>query len=58
MAHPFSTRSRELSRPIVAHWVRRAAVGIYRRLGLLTALPIAPLDRPRLEKPAKAIGKS
>ena len=37
--------------------VRKAAVEIYRRLGLFTALPIASLDRLRLEEAAKAIGK-
>ena len=30
---------------------------IYRRLGLFTVLPIASLDRLRLEEMTKAIGK-
>jgi arsenate reductase (thioredoxin) len=38
--------------------VKNVAVEIYRRLGLFTALPIASLDRLRLEAATKAIGKS
>jgi arsenate reductase (thioredoxin) len=37
--------------------VKRVAVEIYRRLGLFTSLPIASLDRLRLEEMTKAIGK-
>ena len=36
--------------------VKRVAVEIYRRLGLFTSLPIASLDRLRLEAMTKAIG--
>ncbi len=36
--------------------VRKVAVEIYRRLGLFTALPIASLDRLRLEQMTRAIG--
>ena len=36
--------------------VRKIAVEIYRRLGLFTSLPIASLDRLRLEQATKAIG--
>ena len=36
--------------------VKRVAVEIYRRLGLFTSLPIASLDRLRLEEMTKAIG--
>ena len=36
--------------------VKRVAVEIYRRLGLFTALPIASLDRLRLEQMTRAIG--
>ncbi|HEY2797417.1 MAG TPA: arsenate reductase ArsC [Thermoanaerobaculia bacterium] len=38
--------------------VKRVAVEIYRRLGLFTSLPMASLDRLRLEEMTKAIGKS
>jgi arsenate reductase len=38
--------------------VRKVAVELYRRLGLFTALPIASLDRLRLEEMTKAIGKN
>jgi arsenate reductase len=38
--------------------VRKVAVEIYRRLGLLTSLPIASLDRLRLEEMTKAISKT
>ena len=38
--------------------VKRVAVEIYRRLGLFTALPIAGLDRLRLEAMTKAIAKA
>jgi arsenate reductase len=38
--------------------VKRVAVEIYRRLGLFTALPIASLDRLRLEAMTKAIGQA
>jgi arsenate reductase len=38
--------------------VKRVVVEIYRRLGLFTALPIAALDRLRLEAMTKAIGKA
>jgi len=38
------------------HAVKKVAVEIYRRLGLFTALPIASLDRLRLEQMTKAIG--
>lgn len=37
--------------------VKKVAVEIYRRLGLFTALPIASLDRLRLEEMTKAIGR-
>ena len=37
--------------------IKEVAVEIYRRLGLFTALPIASLDRLRLEEMTKAIGK-
>jgi arsenate reductase len=37
--------------------VKNVAVEIYRRLGLFTALPLASLDRLRLEEATKAIGK-
>ena len=37
--------------------VKNVAVEIYRRLGLFTALPIASLDRLRLEEATKAIGR-
>jgi arsenate reductase len=37
--------------------VKRVAVEIYRRLGLFTALPLASLDRLRLEEATKAIGR-
>ncbi len=37
--------------------VKRVAGEIYRRLGLFTSLPIASLDRLRLEEMTKAIGK-
>jgi arsenate reductase (thioredoxin) len=37
--------------------VKKVAVEIYRRLGLFTALPIASLDRLRLEQATRAIGK-
>jgi arsenate reductase len=37
--------------------VKKVAVEIYRRLGLFTALPIAALDRLRLEGMTRAIGK-
>jgi arsenate reductase len=36
--------------------VKRVAVEIYRRLGLFTSLPIASLDRLRLEQLTKGIG--
>lgn len=36
--------------------VKKIAVEIYRRLGLFTALPIASLDRLRLEQMTRAIG--
>ncbi len=36
--------------------VKRVGVEIYRRLGLFTSLPIASLDRLRLEEMTKAIG--
>jgi arsenate reductase (thioredoxin) len=36
--------------------VKKVAVEIYRRLGLLTSLPMASLDRLRLEEMTKAIG--
>ncbi len=36
--------------------VKKVAVEIYRRLGLFTALPIASLDRLRLEQMTRAIG--
>ena len=36
--------------------VKRVAVEIYRRIGLFTALPIASLDRLRLEAMTKSIG--
>ncbi|HTR04402.1 MAG TPA: arsenate reductase ArsC, partial [Thermoanaerobaculia bacterium] len=36
--------------------VKNVAVEIYRRLGLFTALPIASLDRLRLEEATKSIG--
>jgi arsenate reductase (thioredoxin) len=36
--------------------VQRVAVEIYRRLGLFTSLPIASLDRLRLEEATRAIG--
>ncbi len=36
--------------------VKKVAVEIYRRLGLLTALPIESLDRLRLEKATREIG--
>ena len=38
--------------------VKRVGVEIYRRLGLFTALPIASLDRLRLEEMTKSIGKN
>jgi arsenate reductase len=37
--------------------VKKVAVEIYRRLGLFTALPIASLDRLRLEQMTRAIGE-
>ena len=37
--------------------VKKVAVEIYRRLGLFTALPIAALDRLRLEEAMKSIGR-
>jgi len=37
--------------------VKSVAVEIYRRLGLFTALPIASLDRLRLEEATRMIGK-
>jgi arsenate reductase (thioredoxin) len=37
--------------------IQQVAVEIYRRLGLFTALPIASLDRLRLEQMTKAIGQ-
>ena len=37
--------------------VKRVGVEIYRRLGLFTALPIASLDRLRLEEITKSIGR-
>jgi arsenate reductase len=37
--------------------VRNVAVEIYRRLGLFTALPIASLDRLRLEEMTRTIGR-
>ena len=37
--------------------VKKVAVEIYRRLGLFTALPIASLDRLRLEEATKSIGR-
>ena len=37
--------------------IKEVAVEIYRRLGLFTALPIASLDRLRLEEMTKAIGR-
>ena len=37
--------------------VKNVAVEIYRRLGLFTALPIASLDRLRLEEATKSIGR-
>jgi len=37
--------------------VREVAVEIHRRLGLFTALPIASLDRLRLEKATESIGR-
>lgn len=37
--------------------VKRVGVEIYRRLGLFTALPIASLDRLRLEEMTKSIGR-
>jgi arsenate reductase len=37
--------------------VKKVAVEIYRRLGLFTSLPLASLDRLRLEQMTKAIGK-
>lgn len=37
--------------------VRQVAVEIYRRLGLLTALPVASLDRLRIEHMTREIGK-
>jgi arsenate reductase (thioredoxin) len=36
--------------------VKKVAVEIYRRLGLFTSLPLASLDRLRLEEATKAIG--
>ena len=36
--------------------VKKVALEIYRRLGLFTSLPIASLDRLRLEEMTKAIG--
>jgi arsenate reductase len=38
--------------------VKRVAVEIHRRLGLFTALPIASLDRLRLEAMTRTIGQS
>ena len=38
--------------------VKRVALEIYRRLGLFTSLPIASLDRLRLEEMTRAIGRS
>ncbi len=38
--------------------VKKAAVEIYRRLGLFTALPLASLDRLRLEEMTRGIGKA
>jgi arsenate reductase (thioredoxin) len=38
--------------------VKKVAVEIHRRLGLFTALPIASLDRLRLEETTKSIGRS
>ncbi len=37
--------------------IKKVAVEIYRRLGLFTSLPIASLDRLRLEEMTKSIGK-
>ncbi len=37
--------------------IKKVAVEIYRRLGLFTWLPIASLDRLRLEEMTKRIGK-
>jgi arsenate reductase (thioredoxin) len=37
--------------------VKRVAVEIYRRLGLFTSLPLASLDRLRLEEATKGIGR-
>lgn len=37
--------------------VRNVAVEIYRRLGLFTSLPLASLDRLRLEEATRGIGK-
>jgi len=37
--------------------VKRVAVEIYRRLGLFTVLPLASLDRLRLEEATKAVGR-
>jgi arsenate reductase len=37
--------------------IKKVALEIYRRLGLFTALPIASLDRLRLEEMTKAIGR-
>lgn len=37
--------------------VKKVALEIYHRLGLFTSLPIASLDRLRLEKMTKAIGR-
>ncbi len=37
--------------------VKKVALEIYHRLGLFTSLPIASLDRLRLEEMTKAIGK-
>jgi hypothetical protein len=36
--------------------VKQVAVEIYRRIGLFTALPLASLDRLRLEKLTRSIG--
>jgi arsenate reductase len=38
--------------------VKRVAVEIYRRLGLFTSLPIASLDRLRLEEATREIGRT
>jgi arsenate reductase (thioredoxin) len=38
--------------------VQKIAVEIYRRLGLFTSLPIASLDRLRLEEATRAVGRT